>query len=373
MPGTTLTNGLTAARVERLAAGIKDPLERLRYLRTANAVPERRAHRTKLYGWLFLVVLVLPMTSDATVHPRRNKVGKASISSETGSGRPNVWAVELARDFEIYSNGLRVETRFAVANHPRSYRLEGRANPPEFGLQRSLPAGVVYHTTESDQLPFAADQARALQRVGEELLLFVRNKRAYHYLIDRFGRVHRIVEESDTANHAGNSVWADAQWVYLDLNRSFLGVAFEARMAPDRPPVNPAQVHASKVLTEMLRSKYNLPAANCVTHAQVSVNPDNMRIGWHTDWGSNFPFQEVGLPDNYQQPLPSLYLFGFNYDPAYLNSTGPALWNGLALADAKVSQAATANHLEVARYKRSLQQQYQVRIAALQGSTNKEN
>ena len=215
----------------------------------------------------------------------------------------------------------------------------------EPGPQRSQPAGIVYHTTESDQLPFEADQARELKRVGEELLLFVRNKRAYHYVIDRFGRVHRMVDETDTANHAGNSVWADSQWVYLDLNRSFLGISFEARTATDHQPVNPAQIHAARILTEMLRSKYNLPAGNCVTHAQVSVNPDNMRVGWHTDWGSNFPFQEAGLPDNYQQPLPSLYLFGFDYDPAYINSTSSPLWKGLALADAQVRESAAANHL----------------------------
>src|SRR5262249_45837590 len=149
-----------------------------------------------------------------------------------------------------------------------------------------------------------------------ELLLFVRNKRAYHYVIDRFGRVHRIVDEADTANHAGNSIWADPEWVYVDLNRSFLGIAFEARMSADQPPINPGQVHAARILTEIVLSKYNLPAANCITHAQVSVNPTNMLIGWHIDWVDKFPFKEVGLPDNYGQPLPSIYLFGFDYGTA---------------------------------------------------------
>jgi hypothetical protein len=37
-----------------------------------------------------------------------------------------------------------------------------------------------------------------------------------------------------------------------------------------------------------------------VVHAQVSINPGNRRIGWHTDWGAGFPFREIGLPDNYQ-------------------------------------------------------------------------
>jgi len=138
--------------------------------------------------------------------------------------------------------------------------------------------------------------------------LYIRNKRACHFLIDRFGRVHRIVAESDTANHAGHSVWADGHWLYIDLNASFLGVAFEASMQKGEDPVNEAQVRAARSLTEMLRAKYNLDPGNCVTHAQVSVNAGNMRIGWHTDWGGRFPFEQVRateqLRDSEPEPLP---------------------------------------------------------------------
>jgi hypothetical protein len=314
------------------------------------------------------------MRSDATVHIRWNTPAKPPVVAQLQPEMPNVWIVELAKDYEVYSNGLRVETRLAVANQPRSYRLETWQQSAESGPLRSQPAGIVYHTTESDQLPFEAGQTHELKRVGQELLLFVRNKRAYHYVVDRFGRVHRIVEEADTANHAGYSVWADSRWVYLDLNRSFLGISFEAKTAAGNQPLNPAQVHAARILTEMLRSKYNLPAGNCVTHAQVSVNPDNMRVGWHTDWGRNFPFQESGLPDNYQQPLPALYLFGFDYDPAYISCTSSSLWRGLALADARVNESAAASHLAVAQYKRLLRQRYQTRVAALHSAAaDKEN
>ena len=54
-------------------------------------------------------------------------------------------------------------------------------------------------------------------------------------------------------------------------------------------------MHAARILTEMLRGKYHIPASNCVTHAQVSVNPDNMLVGYHTDWAGNFPFLDIGL------------------------------------------------------------------------------
>ena len=158
---------------------------------------------------------------------------------------------------------------------------------------------------------YEQNQNHAIKRIGKELLLYVRNKRAYPFVIDRFGVVHRIVNESDTANHAGNSVWADSRWFYVNLNASFLGVAFEAYTEPDQPPVNQAQIHAAKVLTEMLRSKYNVPAENCVTHAQVSVNASSLRIGYHLDWASSFPFDQLGLPDNYALPLPAVSVFGF--------------------------------------------------------------
>jgi hypothetical protein len=135
--------------------------------------------------------------------------------------------------------------------------------------------------------------------------------------------------------------------------------------------VNQAQIHAAKVLTEMLRSKYNVPAENCVTHAQVSVNPSNMLIGWHTDWGTRFPYREIGLPDNYEQPTPVVSVFGFGYDASYLRCTGPTLWKGLALAEERVREAAAAQGIEVAEYRKLLQKRYRDQLEALrdQGAT----
>jgi hypothetical protein len=233
-----------------------------------------------------------------------------------------------------------------------------RGSQPRPGPRRERPAGIVFHTTESDLEPFEASRNRALKRAGTGLLLYVRNRRAYHFVIDRFGRAWRIVAESDAANHAGHSVWGDANWLYVDLNASFLGVAFEASSQTDQPTINPAQLHTALVLTQMLRGKYAIAAENCVTHAQVSVNPDNMRIGWHTDWGSSFPFREMGLPNNYETPNPALYQFGFEYDPGYLRSTGPELWKGLALAEARVREAAAEHGMKVAEYRGILRQRY---------------
>jgi hypothetical protein len=55
------------------------------------------------------------------------------------------------------------------------------------------------------------------------------------------------------------------------------------------------------------------------------VNPSNFRIGYHTDWASSFPFERLGLPDNYRLPLPSIALFGFQYDANFVERAGPRL------------------------------------------------
>ena len=53
------------------------------------------------------------------------------------------------------------------------------------------------------------------------MLEFVKQNRSYHFVIDRFGRVFRIVKESDSANHSGMSIWGDDKGVYVNLNPSF--------------------------------------------------------------------------------------------------------------------------------------------------------
>ena len=245
-----------------------------------------------------------------------------------------------------------------------AYDRRQRDLPP--GHRSGSPVGIVYHTTESHGAPFEPGQNQVLKRQGQGLLEYVRDKQAYNFVIDRFGRVHRIVKESDTANHAGNSVWADAKWVYINLNSSFLGISFEGETRELKENLTPAQIHAGRILTEMLRSRYRIAGENCVTHAQVSVNPDNMRIGYHTDWAGNFPFHEMGLDDNYAQPIPALFLFGYSYDPTFVESTGARLWKGLLLAEERLLEEATVDGRTVSEYKKLLQKRYRERSAGIE-------
>ena len=144
-------------------------------------------------------------------------------------------------------------------------------------------------------------------------------------MIDRFGRVFNVVAESDAANHAGTSVWADNDGVYVNLNDSFLGVSFEGQTgAADE--VTPAQIASAKVLTEMLRSRYGIrrgelrdPRAG-VDEPVQHANRRAYRLG------GQIPIRPVGLPDNYSpwRP-PASTSFGFEYDSVFLRAAAGTL------------------------------------------------
>jgi hypothetical protein len=356
--------------VVRTAGHIGDPVLRLRFLRAAAPRRSRgRLGRWILWGAILLMLLIPFLMKRAAGKPEPPNVPvppRRAPAAETTKAVLPVWLVEQTGDSEVYSNGLRIDTRFTVPNRPRHYTVFQRAGASAGSrVQLSEPAGIVYHISESCQAPFDAQDTPVLKRLGESLLEYVRRKRAYHYLIDRFGRVYRVVAEPDTANHAGYSVWADDQWFYVNLNEGFLGVSFEAEAHPGQTEgvVSPAQVRAAAMLTEMLRIRYQIPAANCVTHAQVSVNPSNMLVGYHTDWAAGFPFAELGLPDNYGRPLPALWAFGFDYEPAWLALGGSRMSAGVELAEQDIARAAVAAGMRPAAYRKALRQHYKTLLA----------
>jgi hypothetical protein len=364
--------------IEWQAARILDPIERLRYLRQhAEPVWAWQRQRWRTSAWAIAMFMGL-MLAGITISSINRPVEALTLQPEPVSRETfaNVWMVDKAAQVETYSNGLRVETRDVISTVPRaSYRVysRGEVNParPEW---RSQPAGIVFHTTESDLAPFEPGQTKQLKRIGVEVLALIRQKHSYHYMIDRFGRVFRVVEESDIANHAGNSIWADDRNTFVNLNASFLGVAFEtqSKAGGERPTATPAQIRSGQMLAEMLRAKYHIPKTACVTHAQVSVNPVNMLIGYHTDWAGNFPFLEMGLSDNYELPPASIWAFGFTYDPTFVESTGMRLWQGVLMAEDRLQRQAAAQRLSAPRYRLILQERYREISAALKSQARQQ-
>jgi hypothetical protein len=372
--GSRLPTFVLAPVVEWRASRLHDPVAKLRFLK--NAAQHRSQFRDALRlkePWqqrIVFIAFALLFFPKHTVSDANSVYAEqlASLNLNATEKYANVWMVDRNKGFEVYSNGLRVETKYEM-QADETHQGVFRRYDKETLVQQDLksPIGIVYHTTESHMLPFEQAQTKSMQLLGENLIYYIRGKRAYHYVIDRFGRVFRVIPENEEAYHAGYSVWANGESVYVNLNQSFLAISFEAqtRDTDDQPTVSPAQIHSGRVLTDMLRSKYKIPGVNCVTHAQVSVNPYNMLIGDHTDWAGNFPFVEMGLRDNYEIPTAGLYAFGLEYDQMFVKSTGVRLWKGLVLAEEQLRQDATAHGMPLTTYRKYRQKKLKEMLEAL--------
>jgi hypothetical protein len=301
--------------------------------------PRERALNVLTAGTLSATVLTLVGLGVSLQSAPRSARAEVRRQQQPEVSPAGLWRVETRDDTELYSNGLTISNRYIAHTGPRSYPVFDAADPRwETARWSSAPVGLVFHTTESDLAEFAPSNNREILRRGHYLAEFVRREHLYNFLVDRFGRVHRIVPENEFAFHSGNSIWSDERGLYLGLNHSFLGVALETSLSDKGDSladkgVTPAQLRAARLLTDWLRQEYQIPERNCIAHEMVSVNPANMLIGYHTDWSGQFPFDALGLPDNYNEALPSIAVWGFGYDELFVDKIGGRVWPGISAAE----------------------------------------
>jgi len=311
----------------------------------------RRARRAANVAALLLVAAAglalasYPRSRPAPAAPvaaaRPTPAAEALDPLPRGVAPARTWMVDSGPGFELYSNGLRIDTTCALAGEPRRYRvfLVGEGMEAEV---HDRPVGIVYHTSESDIWPLEESFNEKLRDSSQNLLRYLKKNRVYHYLIDRFGQVFRVVHEADKANHAGMSIWSAGSRVYLNLNGPTIGVSFETRWEGGRAlPITRAQFEAGRRLTDYLRDKWSIDAAMCVTHGLASVNSKKHLIGHHLDWARGFPFEALGLPDQYRRASPAVALFGFGYDERFLGVMGEP-WPGVGEAERQLEDEAAA-------------------------------
>ncbi len=303
-------------------------------------------------------------TVEARVHteptsaPVPEPTPQPTAEPEVLTQRPNsIWLVEKGKDYELYSNGLRIDTSQRVKGTKRSYALIDEATGGLLPLS-SDPVGIVFHTTESDILSLEPENNASLLRNSKNLVAYIKRHEFYHYLIDRFGRVYQILNDDSRANHAGVAVWANAGKVYMNLNHAFFGVSFESRFAPEGPlPLTEAQLQAGRLLTEHLVRRYDIDPKLCVAHGIVSVNQKTRKIGHHVDWAKNFPFKTFGLPDAYDVEPASVRLFGFGYDDDLEKAIGTP-WPGVFKAEAELKRDALKSGRSTEELRQSLTRRF---------------
>ncbi len=294
-----------------------------------------------------------------------------------------IWLVEKTSDREIYSNRLQIITTHTVDHIPRKYcRFPRNSNQSPADIQTANKiSGIVYHASESDLFPFTPEMNTSIKKYTGQLIKYLQRQKSYHYLIDRFGRVYRLIADNHVAFHAGNSVWADDEEIYLNLNHAFIGICFEGKdfeetentersenqtvqsKSPRLRPTgissfNNAQLRSGKELTDWLRVKYNIPQNNCVPHAIISVNPKDMLIGFHLDLSRGFPFAKFGLSNKYLEPLPSIVEFGFHHDRYFKKIFDGDIWPGIRQSEEILQRQARDSGMSLVKYRSGLHQKF---------------
>jgi hypothetical protein len=262
------------------------------------------------------------------------------------SGSEKIWQAGTEGEYEKWSNGCNISTKYETNNHLRAYYMIPRRAETGGDQVSNKIVGIVYHTPESSMFDFIPDNNKAIQKGSRALLEYVREHKLYNYMIDRIGGIYRIVRDDQAAIHAGESLWADEKNFYVLLNESFLGVCFESKFdgaSSLNEILTPPQIRSGRLLTDVLRTRYNIDDANCTTHGLVAVDPEKMLIARHHDWVRFFPFEAMGLSDKYKVQPPNMIDYGFTYDEDVLGKKlGGKPWEGAAMAVEEFNRRALA-------------------------------
>jgi N-acetyl-anhydromuramyl-L-alanine amidase AmpD len=246
-------------------------------------------------------------------------------------------------EYEKWSNGCTISTKYETDNHPRAYYTLQRGLDNDGDQVSHKIVGILYHTPESYMIEFNEENNKAIQKGSRGLLEHVQKHKKYNYMINRIGDIYRIVRDEQTAYHAGDSLWADEKNTYVLLNESFIGVCFESKFegaSSLEDILTPAQIRSGKLLTDVLRTRYSIDDANCTTHGLVAVDPDKMLIARHHDWVRYFPFEQMGLSDKYKVLPPNMTDYGFTVDQDVMAKLGNNLWDGAKTAEGEFKRRA---------------------------------
>lgn len=100
-----------------------------------------------------------------------------------------------------------------------------------------------------------------------------------HYVVAKDGRITQLVDTSECAWHAGNSLWHG----HKDVNSISIGIEMEH--FDGRDDWDNRQIKSVVELCKMLKTKWDIPVNNIVGHKDVCV-PDGRKIDpkdfpWH--------------------------------------------------------------------------------------------
>ncbi len=157
-----------------------------------------------------------------------------------------------------------------------------RASGSNYSSRRGKkPRMIVLHTTETDSL----DSAMHELTVGDR-------KVSAHYLIGRDGQIYQLVDENDSAHHAGDSSWRLVTGEELkDVNQDSIGIEMQHKTGEE---FTPEQIRACMALVKDIQQRHGIAPHDVVGHSDIA--PERK-----SDPPANFPWellQQAGLAAN---------------------------------------------------------------------------
>jgi N-acetylmuramoyl-L-alanine amidase len=155
----------------------------------------------------------------------------------------------------------------AFAKEIKKYPLDGTrgtwVGTTNFGLRK--PAFVIIHHTAQN----SCDQTL-------QTFTLARTQVSAHYLICKDGTVHHMLNDYLRAWHAGLGSWGNDK----DINSSSIGIELDNNGFDSFPDV---QINSLLTLLDTLKSRYRIPSANFIGHADIAPtrkNDPNVHFPW---------------------------------------------------------------------------------------------
>mgnify|MGYP006118773959 CR=1 FL=1 len=189
--------------------------------------------------------------------------------------------------------------------HSPNYSLKNR-------LKKNIKFIVIHYTGMQSE------------RVCIEKLINIKSQVSAHYLINREGKITRIVDEKNTAWHAGKSKWKN----FTNLNDCSIGIELVNKGHQfGYENFSKKQISKLILLCKFLIKKYKIKKANILGHSDIAPlrkkDPgekfpwyflSKKKIGyWHNVNKKNINNQNLNKSDLHKIFFSNLYKIGYRY------------------------------------------------------------
>lgn len=205
---------------------------------------------------------------------------------------------------KVYKETAKSFAKVLSATPPTGQSIDSLNNEQFFvgttNMSMRKPNYVMIHHTAQDSL------AQTIKT-----FTLTRTAVSSHYVVSRDGKVVQMVNDYLRAQHAGAGKWGSV----TDMNSCSIGIEMDNNGRTD--PWTDAQITSLISLLKTLKTKYNVPTANFIGHADYAPgrknDPKNFPWKKLAEQGFGLWYDDVleTVPENFD-PMVGLKVIGYN-------------------------------------------------------------